>query len=122
MPDYPYYVGGDYSKIYKVTDIPDRQYRKAAQFTFKDYSDCIRYPDMTLDAFQCSATFDKTGIRDASNDTDSSSWGEDVLSHTDQQGNVFYSADFGGSRTLDDNQSGCYGICRQYPPYDRARR
>lgn len=95
MPDYPYYVGGDYSKIYKVTDIPDRQYRKAAQFTFKDYSDCIRYPDMTLDAFQCSATFDKTGIRDASNDTDSSSWGEDVLSHTDQQGNVFYSADFG---------------------------
>lgn len=94
MPDYPYYVGGNYSQMYKVTDIPDRQYRKAALLTFKDYSDCTRYPDVTVEAIQCSATFDKTDIKDG-NITDPASWGQDVLSHTDQQGNVFYSAGFG---------------------------
>lgn len=95
MPDYPYYEGGNYSQMYKVTDIPDRQYRTAARLTFKDYSDCIRYPEVSVDAVQCSATFDKTGIRDVGNDINSSSWGTDVLSHLDQQNNVFYSADFG---------------------------
>ncbi|MDU1891818.1 MAG: FISUMP domain-containing protein [Dysgonomonas sp.] len=96
-PDY-IWGAGEYTG-FGYTGIPDRQSRMAARITFQDDWDCVRYPDVTYDIVQCSANYDTQGIENGSS-SDPSTWGDKVLSHTDQDGNVFYSALFGTDRWM----------------------
>ena len=100
-PGYDWTNPGSYPG-FGYTSIPDRQSRTAARITFRDDWDCVRYPNVVYDIVQCSAKYDMTNIENG-DDSSPSTWGDKILSHTDQNNNVFYSAMFGTDRWMTTN-------------------
>ncbi|MDR2953527.1 MAG: hypothetical protein LBV43_00410 [Prevotella sp.] len=83
-----------YYKPERNLNPPDSRYKMAGTFTFSDTARIQRFYPVEVSYVQCATGFDKSGIVNGDG-LDPALWGDQVLSHTDQDGNVFYSAGYG---------------------------
>ena len=81
---------------------PNKKYKIAGRLTFQDSTPAPdnRFAPITVTIIRCQNNADMTTVTIDGDVTSESLWGDNVVKHTDQEGNIFYSAKFGNARWM----------------------